>query len=104
MSTTILTHSEYECTVCHIALDRIRISYGGLSCLSCRAFFRRMCQKVNIAECKERRDCRVSFIDRVSCPPCRFQKCVSAGMKSELIGNQGKNKRKEVKPKLKPNS
>ena len=75
MSTTILTHAEYECTVCHIALDRIMISYGGLSCLSCRAFFRRMCQKENIAaECKEKMDCRVSIIE--SCPPCRFQKCL----------------------------
>ena len=76
MDLTILTHSEYECAVCHIGLDRVRMHYGVLSCLSCRAFFRRTCQKENIGECKEKKDCKVSYNVRTSCPPCRFQKCL----------------------------
>ena len=78
MSTTILTTSDYECTVCHISLDRVRMNYGALSCLSCRAFFRRICTKerIEVGICKEKNNCKISFIDRVSCPPCRFQKCL----------------------------
>ena len=76
MDATIFSSSLYECAVCHTALDRVRMHYGGLSCYSCRAFFRRMCTKGNITECKERKNCKVSYIDRVSCPPCRYQKCI----------------------------
>ena len=87
MDTNIFSSSLYEFAVCHTALDRVRMHYGGLSCYSCRAFFKRMCNKENITECKKKKSCMVSFVDSVSCPPCRYQKCIKSGMKPIVMDN-----------------
>ena len=93
--TNIFSSSLYECALCHAALDRLRMHYGGLSCYSCMAFFRRICKKGNITESKKKKNCKVSFVDRVSCPPCRYQKCIKAGMKP--IVNDDKEETNDVK-------
>jgi len=78
----------FECEVCHLPMDRERIHYGGLSCYSCRAFFRRKTQKNDLTSCKLKQECKISYIERKSCPPCRYEKCKSAGMRSSLVLNE----------------
>ena len=41
-----------QCAVCHVAMEKTRVHYGGVSCYSCRAFFRRTTQREELAKCK----------------------------------------------------
>ena len=42
----------YECHVCHVSMEQEHIHYGGVSCFSCRQFFRRTTHKPNMKKCK----------------------------------------------------
>ena len=61
--------------------------YGGRACASCRAFFRRAVQsKYNeIFYCTKGQSCEVNLLTRRSCQFCRFQKCLSAGMRAGWV-------------------
>ena len=41
-----------RCAVCHVGMEKPRVHYGGVSCYSCRAFFRRTTQREEMAKCK----------------------------------------------------
>ena len=34
----------FRCAVCRVTMEKTRVHYGGVSCYSCRAFFRRTSQ------------------------------------------------------------
>jgi len=87
-STSTMEEVFHECRVCHLPMDRERIHYGGSSCYSCRAFFRRKTQKNDLTSCKLNQKCKISYIERKSCPPCRYEKCKRAGMRSDLVLNE----------------
>jgi len=74
-----------QCLVCNAEMPKSRIHYGGISCYSCRAFFRRTTQKENLKKCKFERKCRIAFQERKSCPPCRYEKCLRIGMRPDLV-------------------
>jgi len=62
--------------------------YGGQVCPSCRAFFRRSVQSRynETFKCsKGLEDCEISLITRKNCQYCRYQRCVSAGMRPSWI-------------------
>ena len=70
--------------------------YGGRACASCRAFFRRAVQsKYNeIFYCTKGQSCEVNLLTRRSCQFCRFQKCLSAGMRAGWVLSEVERKRR----------
>ena len=68
-----------ECSVCSQPMPKSRVHYGGVSCYSCRAFFRRNTQKQERNVCKEAGQCTVTHKDRKVCTDCRYQKCIRYG-------------------------
>ena len=65
-----------ECRVCHVKMPKARVHYGGISCYSCRAFFRRTTQRENLMRCNFGRKCNIDQEERKSCPPCRYERCL----------------------------
>jgi len=62
--------------------------YGGQVCPSCRAFFRRSVQSRynETFKCaKGKEDCEISLVTRKNCQYCRYQSCLSAGMRPSWI-------------------
>jgi len=74
-----------ECAVCHQPIPKGRVHYGGVSCYSCRAFFRRNTQREELPTCKNGSNCRVTYQDRKQCSACRYTKCLTIGMRPELV-------------------
>jgi len=66
-------------------MAKSRLHYGGVSCYSCRAFFRRNAAKMERSDCKESNQCVITFSDRKACTSCRYRKCISAGMIPQLV-------------------
>merc|ERR1712107_283703 len=66
-----------ECAVCHQPIPKGRVHYGGVSCYSCRAFFRRNTQREELPTCKNGTSCRVTYQDRKQCSACRYSKCLT---------------------------
>jgi hypothetical protein len=62
-------------------------NYGGIVCLSCRAFFRRAYQNqsVSIFTCKADGKCTITRENRRKCPKCRLERCLQAGMSHTAI-------------------
>ena len=83
--------SAIEPRACLICKDMIMkhtcIHYGGLSCYSCRAFFRRANQesKKAVFECKFDGNCEVTVKTRRKCQKCRYELCLKAGMRPENV-------------------
>ena len=44
----------HECHVCHVPIEQEHIHYGGVSCFSCRQFFRRTTHKLKMRKCKSK--------------------------------------------------
>ena len=68
--------------------------YGGITCLSCRAFFRRAHQGVTHPQfiCKYNGRCVVSVKTRRRCQKCRYLRCLRAGMTSEGVLSESQKK------------
>jgi hypothetical protein len=69
-------------------------SYGGKVCSSCRAFFRRSVQSGYHAlfQCKLDKMCNIEQEVSRKCQFCRFQSCLSSGMKTTLVlSDQARN-------------
>ncbi|XP_068191746.1 nuclear receptor subfamily 5 group A member 2-like [Antennarius striatus] len=74
---------EESCPVCG---DKVSgYHYGLLTCESCKGFFKRTVQNNKTYICAENRGCRVDKSQRKRCPFCRFQKCLSVGMRLEAV-------------------
>jgi len=91
---------EGECAVCYQKIPKDRIHYGGISCYSCRAFFRRNTQREELPVCKADGNCEVTHVDRKQCSACRYSKCIRIGMKPELVLTED-DKKKRFKKFLK---
>ena len=91
------------CSVCNVEMPKARFHYGGLSCYSCRAFFRRMTQRDQLARCRFDGSCSLDLADRRSCPPCRYDRCLRAGMRPDLVLDDD-DKRKRFRKWLPPPS
>lgn len=91
---------EEPCPVCG---DKVSgYHYGLLTCESCKGFFKRTVQNKKVKmkqndsnvflivknvfqnyQCSNEQNCEVNKTCRKRCPFCRFQKCLSVGMKTE---------------------
>ena len=70
------TEGEVACAVCEQRLGKARCHYGGVSCYSCRAFFRRNTQRQELPVCKADKECPITASVRKQCAACRYQKCL----------------------------
>lgn len=69
--------------------------YGVHSCEGCKGFFKRTVRKDLTYTCRDNRDCTIDKRQRNRCQYCRYQKCLSAGMKREAVQEERqKNKDK----------
>jgi hypothetical protein len=87
-STTIASQARHqlECEDCPICGDRVSgYHYGLLTCESCKGFFKRTVQNKKQYQCTAEQNCVVDKTCRKRCPHCRFQKCISRGMKVEAV-------------------
>lgn len=98
---------EVDESKCHVCGDKSTGShFGGISCESCKAFFRRSVQKSRFAEykCSYSGECKMNTSTRKICQFCRYKHCVMIGMKSKWVlsdderyqkyGNRRKQQRK----------
>ena len=72
------------CQVCgDVANDHMH--YGAIACYSCRAFFRRGVKSNAPYFCSQSQSCVINKQSRKHCQYCRFQKCMSIGMKGNWV-------------------
>lgn len=87
-----------ECPICsEVCVNHLH--YGGISCYSCKAFFRRSvtAPRKKMIRCK-RGDgkCNLRLHLRNNCPHCRLMKCFSTGMKEELVLSKYTSKESKI--------
>ena len=71
-----LETDDIVCLVCQQKLGKTRCHYGGVTCYSCRAFFRRNTQRSELPVCKSDGGCPITTTVRKQCAACRYQKCL----------------------------
>merc|ERR1712178_470092 len=70
--------------LCPVCGDKVSgYHYGLLTCESCKGFFKRTVQNKKVYTCVADRSCVIDKTQRKRCPYCRFEKCLSVGMKLE---------------------
>ncbi|XP_070201916.1 retinoic acid receptor RXR-alpha-B-like isoform X3 [Littorina saxatilis] len=73
-------------TACLVCGDRASgYHYSVFSCEGCKGFFKRTVQKNLGYSCKDTGNCIINKFTRNSCQHCRFNKCISMGMKKEAV-------------------
>ncbi|XP_076322192.1 thyroid hormone receptor beta-like [Tachypleus tridentatus] len=73
---------------CKVCGDKAKsYHFGGLSCDSCKAFFRRSVQSTGYKnfQCPYKRTCEITISSRKCCQFCRFHKCVAIGMEKSWV-------------------
>ncbi len=76
--------------------------YGAVTCLSCKAFFRRTHrdQKTLASfKCKKNGKCVVNSTNRTKCKQCRYLKCLKAGMDPRQVLLDEQDRKKYTHPK-----
>ncbi|KAL5288645.1 RXRA family protein [Megaselia abdita] len=78
-----LSGSKHLCSICG---DRASGKhYGVFSCEGCKGFFKRTVRKNLTYACREEGNCTIDKRKRNRCQYCRYQKCLSCGMKREAV-------------------
>ncbi|KHJ87068.1 zinc finger, C4 type [Oesophagostomum dentatum] len=73
-----------KCAICE-SPTATSVHFGARACKACAAFFRRTVA-LNVAyECKEPKPCTIHYEKRMSCKKCRYDKCIAAKMRRELV-------------------
>ncbi|CAL4131276.1 unnamed protein product, partial [Meganyctiphanes norvegica] len=74
--------------ICGVCSDKAKsMHFGGLSCDSCKAFFRRAVFRDSFLKftCPNNRKCEINTVSRKCCQHCRYQKCTSIGMDKSYV-------------------
>jgi len=89
-----------KCKVCGEPAAK-HIHYGAMSCFSCRAFFRRSIQNktANTYVCRRTKDCQINLKTRKNCQFCRYERCLSVGMKPSWVLSPDERERRFRKNK-----
>ncbi|XP_010569011.1 PREDICTED: nuclear receptor subfamily 6 group A member 1 isoform X1 [Haliaeetus leucocephalus] len=88
-----MSNERVDQRTCLICGDRATgLHYGIISCEGCKGFFKRsICNKRRTVQnnkhytCTESQNCKIDKTQRKRCPYCRFQKCLSVGMRLEAV-------------------
>uniref|UniRef100_T1IJQ4 Nuclear receptor subfamily 2 group B member 4 n=1 Tax=Strigamia maritima TaxID=126957 RepID=T1IJQ4_STRMM len=88
-----LSGSKHLCSICG---DRASGKhYGVYSCEGCKGFFKRTVRKDLSYACREDRLCVIDKRQRNRCQYCRYQKCLSMGMKREAVQEERQRNREK---------
>ncbi|XP_051835582.1 steroidogenic factor 1 [Antechinus flavipes] len=80
------TYDEDLDELCPVCGDKVSgYHYGLLTCESCKGFFKRTVQNNKHYTCTESQNCKIDKTQRKRCPYCRFQKCLTVGMRLEAV-------------------
>uniref|UniRef100_A0A915EAW5 Nuclear hormone receptor HR96 n=1 Tax=Ditylenchus dipsaci TaxID=166011 RepID=A0A915EAW5_9BILA len=63
-------------------------NFGVLTCESCKAFYRRNCQREKQMKCPFMSICEINKMSRRFCQSCRLQKCIKVGMRKEKLARK----------------
>jgi hypothetical protein len=63
------------------------------SCEGCKGFFKRTVRKDLTYVCRDARDCVIDKRQRNRCQYCRYQKCLTSGMKREAVQEERQKNR-----------
>ncbi|CAG2169272.1 unnamed protein product [Oppiella nova] len=75
------TLSHAKCVICN---DRAKgYNFNVLSCVSCKAFFRRNAFREDSLLCPFVGKCNITLLTRKFCQKCRLNKCFASGMIKE---------------------
>ncbi|KAK6727318.1 hypothetical protein RB195_005175 [Necator americanus] len=75
-----------SCVVCGDAATGLH--YRAITCEGCKGFFRRTAQRHLTYVCKSVEKCEINKQTRNICQRCRFLKCRSVGMSTDLVLNE----------------
>ncbi|XP_044726710.1 retinoic acid receptor RXR-alpha-B isoform X2 [Chrysoperla carnea] len=90
-----LSGSKHLCSICG---DRASGKhYGVYSCEGCKGFFKRTVRKDLSYACREEKNCIIDKRQRNRCQYCRYQKCLTMGMKREAVQVQDPEERQRTK-------
>lgn len=78
--------SRYACVICGDKASGKH--YGVHSCEGCKGFFKRTVRKDLTYTCRDNRDCIIDKRQRNRCQYCRYQKCLTVGMKREAVQDE----------------
>ena len=73
---------------CHVCGDKSTGShFGGISCESCKAFFRRSVQRNRFEDykCSYNGECKMNTSTRKICQYCRYHCCLRIGMRPKWV-------------------
>lgn len=69
------------------------------SCEGCKGFFKRTVRKDLTYACREEKNCIIDKRQRNRCQYCRYQKCLTCGMKREAVQEERQRSAK-LQPKI----
>ncbi|KAI2797982.1 zinc ion binding [Blomia tropicalis] len=89
-ATTISTSTRYNKPLfnkkCRVCGDKATcLNFNGLSCETCKIFFRRNAAQPDKLRCKRNGNCPIDYYTRKCCPKCRLDKCFSIGMRLRFV-------------------
>ncbi|UJR11565.1 hypothetical protein I4U23_015745 [Adineta vaga] len=89
MESTIVSSTQLtrKILICRICGDVARgMNFDVITCMSCKNFFRRNALRpVGTLRCLRRFNCEINKEKRTQCAACRLKKCLTFGMKRQLI-------------------
>lgn len=96
-----------EPKICQVCGDQANgYHFNAMTCEGCKGFFRRAVKRPGSFRCPFQKNCVITKSNRRQCQACRLQKCLSIGMRKELIMSdeaveerRWKIKRKRLKAK-----
>ena len=93
-TTNVVSDTE-KCKVCFAPAGK-HVHYGAITCFSCRAFFRRSIQtsQSRTYVCRRKGNCTISPDTRKGCQKCRFEQCITIGMKPGWVLNDDERARR----------
>ncbi|KAI6198217.1 hypothetical protein M3Y99_01899100 [Aphelenchoides fujianensis] len=86
MSSVETTSSSSSSTPCGVCGDRNgNAHFGGISCVCCRTFFRRIVRLQRVYTCTKGGKCPIEPSNRSGCRACRYRACLAAGLDPKLV-------------------
>ncbi|XP_073701510.1 nuclear receptor subfamily 1 group I member 2 [Garra rufa] len=80
------TEEDDELKICQVCGDKSTgYHFNAMTCEGCKGFFRRAMKRPAQLCCPFQNACVITKTNRRQCQSCRLQKCLSIGMKRELI-------------------
>lgn len=66
-------------------MNELLLLFFTYSCEGCKGFFKRTVRKDLTYACREEKNCIIDKRQRNRCQYCRYQKCLTCGMKREAV-------------------